>query len=107
MTKRLADDYAQHKDLDIYIKYLNQLATASLITKRESSMVCEGLFNLFGTTSEEVIARARKESEDYYLPQIDELSSSNKLLTSQIDYLKNLLNQNNIRAKIKGVAVKN
>lgn len=45
-------------------------------------MVCEGLFNLFGTTSKEVIARAKKESEDYYLPQID--------------YLKNLLIQNNI-----------
>lgn len=45
-------------------------------------MVCEGLFNLFGTTSEEVIARAKKEADDYYLPQID--------------YLKNLLTQNNI-----------
>lgn len=43
---------------------------------------CEGLFNLFATTSEEVIARAKKEADDYYLPQID--------------YLKNLLTQNNI-----------
>lgn len=59
-------------------------------------MVCEGLFNLFGTTSEEVIARAKKESDDYYLPQINELSSNNKTLSSQIDYLKNLLIQNNI-----------
>ncbi len=52
-------------------------------------MVCEGLFNLFGTTSEEVIARAKKEADDYYLPKINELSS-------QIDYLESLLKQNNI-----------
>lgn len=45
-------------------------------------MVCEGLFNLFGTTSEEVITHAKKELDAYYLPQID--------------YLKNLLTQNNI-----------
>lgn len=56
-------------------------------------MVCEGLFNLFGTSSEEIIARAKKESqkefEAYYLPKINELSS-------QVDYLKKLLRQNNI-----------
>jgi hypothetical protein len=52
-------------------------------------MVCEGLFNLFGTTSEEVIARAKKEADDYYLSKINELSS-------QIDYLESLLKQNNI-----------
>lgn len=32
--------------------------------KGESSMVCEGLFNLFGTSSAEVIARAKKESKE-------------------------------------------
>lgn len=56
-------------------------------------MVCEGLFNLFGTSSEEIIARAKRESkmesDQYYLPKINELSS-------QVDYLKNLLKQNNI-----------
>ncbi len=82
LINRLADDYAIHKEHDIYIKYLNQLTKANLKMKGESSMVCEGLFNLFGTTSEEVIARAKKESDDYYLPQIN--------------YLKNLLTQNNI-----------
>ena len=63
-------------------------------------MVCEGLFNLFGTSSEEIIARAKRESqkefEEYYLPKINELSASNSLLSSQVDYLKNLLKQNNI-----------
>lgn len=91
----LADDYIKHKNLDIYTKYLNQLTIANLKTKEDSSMVCEGLFNLFGTTSEEVIARAKKEADDYYLPQID--------------YLKNLLTQNNIvfnlEAAIGGVNV--
>lgn len=91
-----ADDYIKHKDLAIYTKYLNQLTIANLKTKGDSSMVCEGLFNLFGTTSEEVIARAKKESEDYYFPQLNELSSNNKPLSSQIDYLKNLPTQNNL-----------
>ncbi len=82
LINRISDDYAKHKDSDIYTKYLNQLTTANLGTKGDTSMVCEGLFNLFGTTSEEVIAKAKQESDDYYLPQID--------------YLKNLLKQNNI-----------
>ncbi len=99
LINRLSDDYAKHKDHDIYIKYLNQLTKANLKTKGESSMVCEGLFNLFGTSSAEVIARAKEESKQ----GIDKLSSSNKqlslsnqVLSSQIDYLKNLLKQNNI-----------
>lgn len=103
LINRLADDYAKHKDHDIYIKYLNQLTTANLKTKGESSMVCEGLFNLFGTTSEEVIARAKKESKDeldaYYLPQLNKLSSQN-------DYLKNLLVQNNIAFDLNSISNK-
>lgn len=43
-------------------------------------MVCEGLLNLLGTSSTEVIARAKKESKEepgaYYLPQIDYLKTS-------------------------------
>ncbi len=93
LINRLSDDYARHKDLDIYTKYLNQLTTANLKTKGESSMVCEGLFNLFGTTSEEVIARAKKESKQeldaYYLPQID--------------YLKSLLTNNNISFDLNSI----
>lgn len=89
LINRLSEDYAKHKDHDIYTKYLNQLTTANLNTKGESPMVCEGLFNLFGTSSEEVIARAKKESDDYYLPKINRLASQN-------DYLKKLLKQNNI-----------
>ncbi|MDE6845856.1 MAG: hypothetical protein K2J99_08835 [Lachnospiraceae bacterium] len=102
LISRLADDYALHKDFDIYTKYLNQLTTANLKTKGESSMVCEGLFNLFGTTSEEVIARAKEESKQ----EIDKLSSSNQTLSSQIDYLKNLLIQNNIAFDLNSISNK-
>ena len=45
-------------------------------------MVCEGILNLCGTSSEEIIERTRKEDAAYYLPQID--------------YLKSLLEQHNI-----------
>ena len=110
LINRLADDYAQHKDLDIYTKYLNQLATANLKTKGASSMVCEGLLNLFGTTSEEIIARAKKESKQeldaYYLPKIDKLASSNNALSSQIDYLKKLLKQYYISFDLVSESVK-
>ena len=52
-------------------------------------MVCEGILNLCGTSSEEIIERTRKEEAEYYLPKIDSLST-------QIAYLKSLLEQNNI-----------
>ncbi len=89
LTRRLADDYTLHKGQDIYTKYLHQLTTANIKAKGERSMVCEGLFNLFGTSSEEIIARAKMESDAYYLPKINNLSS-------RVDYLTNLLRQNNI-----------
>ena len=65
--------------------------------------ICEGLLNLCGTSSEEIIERTRKEADEYYQPQIDRLSSDNKqltqdkkLLSSENEYLKLLLKQNNI-----------
>lgn len=75
------------------------MTIANLKTKGELSMVCEGLFNLFGTSSEEIIARAKKESDDYYLPQLNKLSSQN-------NYLKNLLIQNNIAFDLSSVSNK-
>ena len=50
--------------------------------KGATPMVCEGILNLCGTSSEEIIERTRKEDAAYYLPQID--------------YLKSLLEQHNI-----------
>ena len=59
-------------------------------------VINEWLYEMCGTSSDEVIARAKKESDEYYQPRIDSLSSDNRLLSSQIDYLKSLLIQNNI-----------
>lgn len=94
LLNRLADDYSRHSEQKIYINYLQQLTNANTNMKGESQMlVCEGLLNLFGTSSEELIAKGRmeskKEADEYYLPKIDEL-------TAQNDYLKNLLKENNI-----------
>lgn len=66
-------------------------------------MVCEGLLNMFGTSSEEIIERTRKEADEYYIPKIDQLSSQNNQLSSKIEdlslqniYLKSLLTQHGI-----------
>ncbi|MBD5484782.1 MAG: hypothetical protein HDR18_04550 [Lachnospiraceae bacterium] len=124
LINRLTDDYTIHQGHDVYRKYMNQLATANMKTEGESPMVCEGILNLCGTSSEEIIAKAKKESDDYYLPKIDELTASNEqlastneqlastneqlslsnkeltssvtLLSSQLDHLQDLLRQNNI-----------
>lgn len=104
LINRLADDYQAHKEQEIYIKYLHQITIANYTKKGEFLMVCEGLFNLYGTSSEEIIARTRKEEEAYYLPKINELHSTNQLLSSQNDYMKNLLKQNNIPFNLDNVA---
>ena len=89
LADRLADDYRLHQEQEVYIRYLHQLTRANTKTKGESLMVCEGLLNLFGTSSEEIIERTRREDSEYYLPKIEELSSQNT-------YLKSLLQQHNI-----------
>ena len=110
LVNRLADDYKKHQEQDIYIRYMHQLTTANLKTKGDLPMVCEGLLNLYGTSSAEIIERTKKEAAEYYLPKIDQLSARNESLTSQnvnlsarndslssqIDYLKSLLMQHNI-----------
>lgn len=110
LVNRLADDYKKHQEQDIYIRYMHQLTTANLKTKGDLPMVCEGLLNLYGTSSAEIIERTKKEAAEYYLPKIDQLSARNENLTSQnvnlsarndslssqIDYLKSLLMQHNI-----------
>lgn len=92
LTNRLADDWIKHQGPDIYTKYLNQLTTANNTVKGELTMVCEGILNMCGTSSAEIIANTRKESE----AQINELREANKQLSSQINRLKELLRQNNI-----------
>lgn len=82
LINRLTDDYSLHQEQDVYIRYMNQLTNANQRKKGATPMVCEGILNLCGTSSEEIIERTRKEEAAYYLPQID--------------YLKSLLEQHNI-----------
>ena len=45
-------------------------------------MVCEGLLNYFGTSSEEIAEKAREQERQFYLPQI-------KNLTERVAHLEN------------------
>lgn len=92
LIRRLADDCAMHQEEDVYRKYLDQLTTASTETKGGHAMVSEGLLNLFGTSSAEIIANTRKESE----AKINEQAETIKQLSFQNNYLKELLRKNNI-----------
>ena len=84
LASRLADDYKLHQEQEIYIKYLHQVSTANFKkTKGDKTMVCEGLLNLCGTSSAEIIERTKKEEAEYYLPKIEQLSLQNNSLTSQ------------------------
>ena len=110
LVNKLADDYKLHQEQEIYIRYMHQLTTANGRKKGETLMVCEGLLNLVGTSSEEIIERTKKEEEEYDRPKIEQLSlrvddlsfqneslsSRNENLSSQINYLKSLLARNNI-----------
>lgn len=90
LVSRLADDYKLHQEQEIYIKYLHQVSTANTKAKGDNTMmICEGLLNLCGTSSAEIIERTKKEDAEYYLPQINQL-------TSQNTYLKSLLVKHNI-----------
>lgn len=75
-------------------------------------MVCEGILNLCGTSSAEIIERTKKEEAEYYLPKIDQLSSQNDHLSSKIEnlsseiiYLKSLLTQNGIPFDPDGIHI--
>ena len=90
LINRFADDYKLHSEQEIYSKYMHQITTANAKTKGEQTMmICEGLLNLYGTSSAEIIERTKKESDEYYLPQINQLTSQNA-------YLKSLLAKHNI-----------
>ncbi|MDE5598718.1 MAG: hypothetical protein K2J04_12935, partial [Lachnospiraceae bacterium] len=111
LVNRLTDDYKLHQEQEIYIKYLHQVSTANFKkTKGDKTMVCEGLLNLCGTSSAEIIERTKKEEAEYYLPKIEQLTSQNDDLSTQNSdltaqnsdlafqnaYLKSLLAKHNI-----------
>ena len=83
LARKLADDYKKYWEQEIYDRYMQQLAVANKKSEGAEHMVInEWLYEMCGTSSDGVIARAKKESEEYYQPRID--------------YLKSLLVQNNI-----------
>ena len=103
LLNKLADDFNNHKDKEIYMLYLNQITTANNKKKGDTVMVCEGLLNLFGTSSEEIINNTKKEDAAFYQPKIDALTAENEQQSSSIDelsskikYLQDLLIQHNI-----------
>ncbi|MCM1252574.1 MAG: hypothetical protein NC321_07115 [Clostridium sp.] len=89
LINQLIDDYQQHREQDIYIRYMDQLAKANSNAKGESSMF------------EEMMERAKQEAEAYYTTYyetlLDTANNKNKQLAAQVDYLENLLRQNNIQ----------
>ena len=90
LANRLAKDYELHQEDELYTRYMQQITTANLKRKGDDSpMVCEGILNLCGTSSAEIIERTRKEDAEYYQPKLNQQAS-------QIDYLKSLLKKNNI-----------
>ena len=83
LVAKLTDDYTKHRKQTIYSRYMHHITAANTKAKEGVHMVIdEWLYEMCGTSSDEVIARAKKESEEYYQPRID--------------YLKSLLVQNNI-----------
>ena len=97
LAEELTNDHKKHWEQEVYNRYMQQLAAANKKLEGEGHMVInEWIYEMCGTSSDEVIARAKKESEEFYQPKIDRLSSDNKLLSSQNDYLKSLLIQHNI-----------
>lgn len=63
LIRRLANDCAMHQEENVYRKYLDQLTTSSAAMKGGQTIVSEGLLNLFGTSSAEIIANTKKESK--------------------------------------------
>lgn len=104
MAERLIADYKYHQTQPVYNRYMHQLAAAYSRKRGNDFMVDnEWIFELCGTSSDEIIEKARQEADDYYLPKINSLSADNnrmsdniKALFSQNAYLKSLLEQNNI-----------
>ena len=66
--------------------------------KGDQLMVCEGILNYFGTSSEELLAQGAQKAREIYEPQIQKLTSEKDLLFSEINSLSsenNLLSSKN------------
>ena len=63
--------------------------------KGDELMVCEGLLNYFGTSSEELLEQGAERAKQFYLPQIEELIAKVNQLTSELEEIKKNSPQNN------------
>ncbi len=87
LAQQLLDDYQKHQDETAYIKYMEQLTRASINSKGESAMICEGILNICGTSSKEIEDRTKA----IYLPQIEKLNTENSRLLVKVETLKSRL----------------
>lgn len=87
LAQQLLDDYQKHQDETAYIKYMEQLTRASINSKGESAMICEGILNICGTSSKEIEDRTKA----IYLPQIEKLNTENSRLLAEVETLKSRL----------------
>ena len=94
LINNLTEDYSSNKTNELYTNYMHQFLGAHM--KGENLMVCENLFRLYGTSSEEIAEKTREQDKQIYLPQIEKLTDSVNTLTSENQNLKQLLAQHNI-----------
>ena len=81
LINSLTQDYTLNKGNEIYIKYMHQFLGSHM--KGEQIMVCENLFRLYETSSEELLEQGVQKAQEIYLPQIEKLTSKNTLLSSE------------------------
>ena len=94
LVNNLTTDYALNKDKKLYNNYMNQFFYSHM--KGDQYMVCEGLLNYFGTSSKELLEQGAQNAQKIYLPQIEQLTDSVNTLSSENDFLKQLLAEHNI-----------
>lgn len=91
LIQKLTDDYRQHSAEDSYYNYMNQLTRANTQKGGESPMVCEGILELCGTSSAEIIANTKKQDEEYYQPLLDEKDALLSEKNAQLDQLNSII----------------
>ena len=91
LINKLTEDCVQNKNNKLYVDYMDQLFYSH--KKGDELMVCEGLLNYFGTSSEELLEQGAERAKQFYLPQIEELIAKVNQLTSENNQLTSENNQ--------------
>ena len=93
LINKLAKDFEKNKNNKLYVDYMDQLFYSH--KKGDELMVCEGLLNYFGTSSEELLEQGAERAKQFYLPQIEELIAKVNQLTSELEEIKKNSPQHN------------